>query len=97
MNLNLSYILYFVFCNTFRYYNIFVIENCIIYCERIYMVAFTLKFCQFILNMPLKYYSLVISYEKNQIGSKLSFLSFIICIMFDFVYVNVIENKICLN
>ena len=37
VNLNLSYILFFlVFCNTFRYYKIFIIENCIIYCERIY-------------------------------------------------------------
>ena len=36
VNLNLSYIFFFVFCNTFRYYKIFIIENCFIYCERIY-------------------------------------------------------------
>ena len=38
VNLNLSYKLFFffVFCNTFRYYKIFIIENCIIYCGRIY-------------------------------------------------------------
>ena len=38
---NLTYLtfffcFFFVFCNTFRYYKIFIIENCIIYCERIY-------------------------------------------------------------
>ena len=82
MNLNLSYILCFVFCNTFRYFNIFIIKN-VLYTVNVYMVAFTLKFCQFILNMPLKYCSLVISEEKNHISSKRSFLSLIIYIFID--------------